>query len=81
MKAQFTPNFQRSYLKLPEEIQEAFDKHAAYLLRDLFHPSLRAKKYYEKRNIWQMRVTGSYRAYFEIKGERYIFHEVGPHKD
>ena len=81
MKAAFTPHFQRSYQKLPPSIQATFDKQATLLLKDLRHPSLRAKKYDEKRDIWQVRVTGSYRCYFEIKGDYYIFHEVRLHKD
>lgn len=81
MRIASTPHFQRSYQKLPEETREAFDKQAMYLLKNLRHPSLRAKKYDEARNIWQVRVTDNYRAYFEIKDDCYIFHEIGSHKD
>ena len=55
MSASFTPHFQRNYQKLPKEIQAAFDKQLVLLLKNLRHPSLRAKKYDEGRNVWQAR--------------------------
>jgi hypothetical protein len=39
------------------EIQRAFNKQALLLLQDLRHPSLRAKKFDEARDIWQGRVN------------------------
>lgn len=81
MKAYFTPHFQRSYQKLTKEVQRALDKQVVYLLEDVRYPSLRAKKFDEKQNIWQMRVTSDYRAYFEIKEGVFIFYEVRVHDD
>jgi hypothetical protein len=42
----------------------------AFLLEDIRHPSLRAKKYDEKR--WQARLTHDWRFYFRIAGDTYI---------
>jgi mRNA-degrading endonuclease RelE of RelBE toxin-antitoxin system len=81
MRHSFTPHFQRSYQKLPADIQRAFDKKFLMLLHDIKHPSLRAKKYDESRNLWQGRVTKYYRFYFEIRNDLYIFHEIQPHGD
>jgi len=81
MRIYFTHHFQRNYQKLPKEVQSSFDKQLAYLLKNMRHPSLRAKKYDESRSLWQARVTDSYRFYFEIKGNSYIFHEIRAHKD
>jgi mRNA-degrading endonuclease RelE of RelBE toxin-antitoxin system len=81
MNASFTPHFQRSYQKLPKEIQAAFDKQLVLLLQNLRHPSLRAKKYDEGRDVWQVRVTGNYRCYFEIQDNQYTFHEIRAHGD
>ena len=81
MRASFTLHFQRSYQKLSREIQDAFDKQAKHLFRDMRYPSLRVKKFDEKRNIWQLRVTGSYRAYFEIQEGVFLFHEIKTHSD
>ena len=41
----------------PPDVQRAFGKQLGQLLRDLRHPSLRAKKYDEARDIWQARVN------------------------
>lgn len=79
MKSFFTPYFQRSYNKLPIKIRKAFDKQFTLLTRDFRHPSVRAKKYDESRDLWQGRVTGHYRFYFEIKKDSYIFHEICEH--
>lgn len=81
MKASFTPHFQRNYQKLPKEIRVAFNKQLVLLLQNLRHPSLRTKKYDEGRDLWQARVTGSYRCYFEIKDNQYTFHEIRVHED
>ena len=81
MRAAFTPHFKRSYKNLPQEVRQAFDKQLGYLLKNFRHPSLRAKKYDERRNLWQARVTGHYRFYFEVKGETYLLHEIKVHED
>lgn len=49
------------------------------LVENLRHPSLRAKKYDQARDIWQARVTGSWRLYFRIEDDTYevlTIHEV-----
>ena len=79
MRLQRTTHFERSYRKAPENIQQAFDKEAVLLLRNLRHPSLHAKKYDEGQNRWQARVTGSWRFYFTIAGDAYILLDITPH--
>jgi len=81
MKVYFTPHFHRSHHKLSVNTKKAFDKQMVYLWRDINHPSLHAKKYDEKRNIWQIRVTSRHRAYFEIKEGVFIFHEIKAQSD
>lgn len=71
MRVLFSPHFERNYAKLSSRIQRAFDKQLALLLRNLRHPSLRAKKYEEGRDIWQARVSKDYRFYFRIEGDTY----------
>jgi len=46
-----TTHFERNYAKAPQEVRRAFDKQAFLLLQNLHHPSLRAKKYDESRNL------------------------------
>ena len=60
-------------------IQIAFDRKAALLAQNLRHPSLRAKKYDEGRNIWQARVTRGWRFYFQIAGDTYTILSLIPH--
>ena len=80
MKTFFTPHFQRSYKKLPEETKKAFRKQLSYLLENIRHPSLHTKKYDEAQNIWQARVTRDYRLYFQIENDTYILHDITAHK-
>lgn len=65
--------------KAPQMIRRAFFKQVVFLAADLRHPSLRAKKYDEFRDVWQARVTGSWRFYFRIEGERYYIISVQRH--
>jgi mRNA-degrading endonuclease RelE of RelBE toxin-antitoxin system len=50
-----------------------------FLLSNLRHPSLRAKKYDEAQDIWQARVDDDYRLYFMIQGDSYILLSIIPH--
>jgi hypothetical protein len=79
MRLIFTPHFSRSYTKAPAAIQQAFDKQSLLLLQDLRHPSLRAKKYDESKDLWQARVTGSWRFYFKIERDAYLLEEIKVH--
>jgi mRNA-degrading endonuclease RelE of RelBE toxin-antitoxin system len=77
MKVLFTARFERSYRRAPAAIQRAFDKQLAFLLDNLQHPSLRAKKYDQER--WQGRVTRDWRFYFRIDGDTYILLDIIAH--
>ena len=79
MRLDYSPHFVRSYVKVPKQIRAAFDKQSELLLQDLRHPSLRAKKYSETGDIWQARVTGSWRFYFTIEGDTYRLHDIKAH--
>ncbi len=79
MTASFTLRFQKQYQRLSSEHQAKFDKQLAFLLSNLRHPSLRAKKYDETNDIWQARVDDDYRFYFQINGETYVLLSIIPH--
>ena len=79
MTASFTLRFRRQYQKLSEDRQAKFDKQLAFLISNLRHPSLRAKKYDEASDIWQARVDDGYRFYFQIDGETYLLLSIIPH--
>jgi hypothetical protein len=52
-------------------------KQAGFLLADLQHPSLRAKKYDAVR--WQARVTRDWRFYLRIEGNTYVLLDMMRH--
>ena len=79
MRLDFSPHFTRSYNKAPAAIRQAFDKQSLLLLQNFRHPSLRAKKYDERQDLWQARVTGSWRFYFKIVGDVYRLEEIKTH--
>jgi len=79
MRALPTHRFQQRFTAAPPEVQKAFAKQLGYLLRDIRHPSLHAKKYDEVRDIWQARVTGSWRFYFRIEGDAYVLETINRH--
>jgi len=74
-----TKHFVREYSKAPKAIQRAFDKQLIFLLQDLHHPSLRAKKYDEARNLWQARVNRNWRFYFTVYEDAYVITSIIAH--
>ena len=68
MKLRFTERADRDYADLLPEVRKAFAKQLGFLLNQLTHPSLRAKKLDEANDIWQARVNRSWRFYFVILG-------------
>ena len=79
MRVEITETFASAYVGAPAEVQKVFGKQLAHLLRDLRHPSLRAKKYDEKRDLWQARVNDDWRFYFTIKGDAYVLSSIRSH--
>jgi hypothetical protein len=63
----------------PKQVRRAFHKQLAFLERDLRHPSLRAKKYDETRDLWQARVNRDWRFYFTIEDNIYRIQNITPH--
>ena len=79
MRLDYSPQFLRSWDKVPLQVQRRFEKQSAFLLENLRHPSLRAKKYDEARDIWQARVDRAWRFYFQIRGDTYYLLNITPH--
>jgi len=77
MRLVYTERFRRSYEGASPEIQRAFLKQASFLIQNLRHASLRAKKYDNVR--WQARVNGGWRFYFRIEGDTYILLHIIRH--
>lgn len=79
MRLFYTDRFRKSYMEAPVEVQKRCDKQLALLTENLRHPSLRAKKYDEARDIWQARVNSGWRFYFTIEGDTYHLLDIIPH--
>jgi mRNA-degrading endonuclease RelE of RelBE toxin-antitoxin system len=79
MKRKTSARFDHDFDRLPADIQKQVDKQLKLLVQDLRYPSLRTKKYDEGRDIWQARITGDYRVYFQIVGDTYHLIAVVKH--
>jgi mRNA-degrading endonuclease RelE of RelBE toxin-antitoxin system len=79
MKIQISRPFDEDYHSLPEVIKEQAEKQFVLLLENPRHPSLQLKKIKGHPNIWEGRVTKSYRFTFQISGEIYILRRIGTH--
>ena len=79
MRVHYSESFLKSYASAPKEIKKALDKQVSFLLLDLRHKSLQAKKHKSFKGIWQARVTKSWRFYFNIQGDTYHLINIMPH--
>ena len=79
MRAEPTVQYHRALMKMPTMVREAAYKQVDKLVQNLRHPSLRAKKYDEAHDIWQARVTDTYRFYFVIQGDTYVLLDITKH--
>ena len=79
MKINYSKSAQEALANLPFPIRKAFYKQAGFLLQNLHHPSLHAKKYDEARDLWQARVNRTWRFYFVIVDDIYFITNIIPH--
>ena len=63
----------------PTKVRRAFNKQLRFLVTNLQHPSLHAKKYDESKDLWQARVNRDWRFYFTIVDDTYRIEDVIPH--
>ncbi len=79
MHLEATETFIRLYRGLPSEIQERVKKVLALLSENPRHPSLGHKKMAGHRDIFELRVTLSYRITYQRVGETAYLRKVGTH--
>ena len=79
MRVVFSDSAIESLREAPENVRRAFAKQLRFLLANLQHPSLHAKKYDEAKDLWQARVNKSWRFYFTIVDDTYRIEKVIPH--
>jgi hypothetical protein len=63
----------------PVSVRRAFEKQLRFLVDNLLHPSLHAKKYDEANDLWQARVNKDWRFYFTIVNDTYRIEKIIPH--
>jgi mRNA-degrading endonuclease RelE of RelBE toxin-antitoxin system len=63
----------------PPNVRRAFEKQLRFLLTNLQHPSLHAKKYDQSKDLWQARVSRNWRFYFTIVNDTYRIEDVIAH--
>jgi mRNA-degrading endonuclease YafQ of YafQ-DinJ toxin-antitoxin module len=74
-----TKRFVKDYAALPDELRGRTEKAISVLLKSPHHSSLRIKKMEGRQDIWELRVSYSYRLTFQISGDTYILRRVGTH--
>lgn len=75
-----TDIFKNQFKKLPQSIKEQAKKQLGLLLENPKHPSLRVKKIKgQTEDIFEAKVSRSYRFTFKIDGEYYILRKIGTH--
>lgn len=79
MRHVFIKGFIENLEALPRTVQKKFWKQLAFLLKDLQHPSLHAKRYDETKGVWQARVDRNYRFYFLIETNMYVLLDIRMH--
>ncbi|MGM0654237.1 MAG: type II toxin-antitoxin system RelE/ParE family toxin [Thermodesulfobacteriota bacterium] len=71
--------FQKKYKNLPQSIKDKTKKQLRLLLSDPQHPSLYFKKMKDPREIWEVRISYSYRLTLQILEDGYYLRTVGTH--
>ena len=79
MRVELSRRAARDLDDLSPRLQATVRKQLELLAENIRHPSLQAKKYDERNNIWQGRVNRSYRFYFQIAGDQYQIMRIIPH--
>ena len=79
MKVRLARRAARDFEALPPQIKARAVKQLDLLRVNLRHPSLRAKKDDDSRNIWQGRVTRDWRFDFIIQDNTYEVLTIIPH--
>ncbi|MBI4598253.1 MAG: type II toxin-antitoxin system RelE/ParE family toxin [Candidatus Omnitrophica bacterium] len=74
-----TERFKKDFKRLPREIQARLPDVLERFVDNPRHPSLQTKKMEGVRDIWELRVTQSYRITFQFVLEGVLLRRVGTH--
>jgi len=79
MEILYTAKLKKQYKKLPQPIKKAAKKQLGRLLSSPDHPSLNIKKMQDPREIWEGRISRSYRFTFQKTEDTYVLRAIGTH--
>ena len=79
MKVVFSNSAIESLKDAPQGVSRAFEKQLRFLVNNLHHPSLHARKSDEPRDLWQARINRDGRFHFTITDDTYKIEKVIPH--
>ncbi|MBU0694401.1 MAG: hypothetical protein KKC11_07010 [Candidatus Omnitrophica bacterium] len=79
MHTEATHAFIRLYKKLPSELKEKTKKALRLLESNPAHPSLGHKKMAGQEDIFEIRISKSYRATYQKVGNTAILRKIGTH--
>jgi mRNA-degrading endonuclease RelE of RelBE toxin-antitoxin system len=79
MKHEFSKNFLNELYNFPLSTRKKFEKQLKFLILDIRHPSLHAKKYDESADVWQARVDKSVRFFFKINDDTFTLLSIQSH--
>ena len=79
MRVHLTGQFIAQFDTAEISVQKAVTKQLRLLAVSIRHPSLRAKKYDEKEDVWQARINRYWRFYFLIQKDVYRVIEMKAH--
>lgn len=81
MRIFYHKNFLNNLKNFSVPVKKKLKKQISYLVVDLRHPSLHAKKYDEAQDIWQARIDRGVRFYFSIEEDAYFLLDIKRHSD
>lgn len=79
MRFQTTRPFDRDYAEMSAAIKERVGKQLSLLLANPRHPSLGLKRIRGTDDLWEVRITRSYRMTLQVVGDTYLLRRLGPH--
>ena len=79
MNVQLIASAAKDFEELSPRLRKTILKQLELLCQDLRHPSIRAKKYDESKDVWRGRVNRDFRFYFRIVGTTYRILRIIPH--
>ena len=79
MRFQLSLAAQDHYEALTGALRQAADKQFGFLVANIRHPSLHAKKYDVSTGLWQARVNKSWRFYFLVTQDLYYIVSIKTH--